>query len=200
MAEYVSFYTAKGGQGKTTLAVNYALRSDSHYYTNDYRSGTEDLFKSRFPEGKFHLITPESKKLTTDDKEKVVFDFGGYIDDKIPPIIKKCDLVIIPIMYQSKADLRAFFLVVNAIEKYTNHILVVINNTELKLLDELKEGLNHTLEGKYPIKIIKRSSYITYLANEGVNPFDITGMGATKKSLDSLQGQLIDLFTTIKEY
>jgi hypothetical protein len=25
-------------------------------------------------------------------------------------------------------------------------------------------------------------------------------MGATKKSLDSLQGQLIDLFTTIKEY
>lgn len=198
MANIVTFYNSKGGQGKTTLATHYSIYSGSHYYTNDHKSGTEDLFKGVIKSTLFHVITPGAEELET--QPKMVFDCGGFIDGKIPAILEASDLCVVPVFYQSQADLRAFFIILEAISKLNNRILIVINNTPARDTNELQEGITGVLKNKYPIKIIKHSAYMGYLANEGKTPFDLVEVGVAKKALSVIQEQLKDLFNYIKEY
>jgi hypothetical protein len=61
------------------------------------------------------------------------------------------------------------------------------------------EGLKNEIS--YQIKIVKKSSYMSYLSNDGLTPFKIQGVtGAAKKPLDQLCGQLNELFNLIKLY
>lgn len=198
MADIVTFYNSKGGQGKTTLATHYALYRGSHYYTNDYKSGTEDLFKEIITPAKFHVITPEDEDLEME--KKMVFDCGGFIDGKIPAILEASDLCVVPVFYQSQTDLRAFFITLEAVAKHNDRLLIVINNTLPREAGELQDGLRKVLKKKYPIKVVKRSAYMGYLANEGRTPFQLTEVGATKKALEAIKKQLKDLFDHIARY
>jgi ribonucleotide reductase beta subunit family protein with ferritin-like domain len=102
-------------------------------------------------------------------------------------------------MYQSQIDLQSFFIGLEAISKYTSTILVTINNTVTSLISEFKTGLEQNR--KYPIKIVNRSNYMIYLANDKMTPFDIKGIfGASEKPLKVLQKQLKEMFTFIMEY
>lgn len=203
MARKVLFYNAKGGQGKTTLSVHYALYSDSCFYTNEYKIGTEDLYKEiltrkgRNPE-RFQIISRDEGRLVIEDKS--VFDFGGSLDGKIPAVARACDLCVIPIHYQSKAELRPLFIMLSALAEFSRHILIVINNTEAAFTPSLESGLIR--ETSYPVKIVKHSAFMTYLANEGRTPFQLNGQikGAPRKSLMILQNQLRALFDFIVEY
>ena len=198
MANIVTFYNSKGGQGKTTLATHYALFAGAHYYTNDYKSGTEELFKDVITPERFHIITPDALDIETMDN--TVFDCGGFIDGKIPAILEASDLCVIPIFYQSQADLKAFFIIRDAIAKLNRRILVVINNTPLKETGELLEGIKEALAGEYPIMAVKHSTYMGYLANEGKTPFDLEESGVAGRALAVIREQLTDLFNFIKEY
>jgi MinD superfamily P-loop ATPase len=199
MAKVVTFFSAKGGQGKTTLAINYALYSNSKLFTNDYKSGSE-IYRKLFNENMFELIKDDTESVIFEDDEKIVFDLGGYIDKKVPAIIKGSDLCIIPVMYQSKIDLEALFIVFESITALNKNIYVVINNTENSLSLKLQEIITKKIQTK--TYIVNRSSYMTYLANENKTPFqiDLVGLGVVKKPLISLQKQLINLFDEIKEY
>lgn len=203
MARKVLFYNAKGGQGKTTLSVHYALYSGSCFYTNEYKVGTEDLYKEiltqkgRDPE-RFQIIARDEGRLTIEDKS--VFDFGGSLDGKIPAVARACDLCVIPIHYQSKAELRPLFIMLSALAEFNRHILIVINNTEAAFIPSLESGLIR--ETCCPVKIVKHSAFMTYLANEGLTPFQLDDQikGAPRKALMILQNQLRALFDFIVEY
>lgn len=203
MARKVLFYNAKGGQGKTTLAAHFALYSDSHFYTNEYKIGTEDLYKDvltqngRKPE-RFNIIAGQDERLVVEDR--AVFDFGGSLDGKIPAVARACDLCVIPIHYQSKAELRSLFIMLSALAEYNRHILIVINNTETAFIPSLEAGL--IKETPYPVKVIRHSAFMTYLANEGLTPFQLNEQikGAPRKALVTIQNQLRELFKFIEEY
>ena len=196
MADIVTVYNSKGGQGKTTLATHYALYVGAHYYTNDYKSGTEDLFKEVITPERFHVIRPDDKDVEKQDK--MVFDLGGFIDGKVPAILEASDLCIIPIFYQSQADLRAFFITRDAIARLNKRLLIVINNTPPRETAELLEGLAVALGGEYPIMALKRSAYMSYLANQGKTPFDLVETGIVGRALEAIQEQLTELFNFIK--
>jgi hypothetical protein len=198
MGNIITFYSTKGGQGKTTLALNYAIFSESVYYTNDYLSGTELLFKKLLQPNKFRVIDAETKEINCQEGEKIVFDFGGFIDYRIPPILKESDLCVIPFMYQSQSDVQSFYISLRETSKITNKILIVVNNTEKSFVRDLINGLENTIP--YKVKLVNRSSYMTYLANEGITPFQIKDVhGVPEKHLSVLKNQLFDLFNYISE-
>lgn len=201
MAKKVLFYNAKGGQGKTTLAVNYALFSGSAFYTNEYKVGTEDLYKEKITQNGqhpelFNVIARGDHKLSIADK--AVFDFGGSLDGRVPSVARASDLSVIPIHYQSKAELRPLFIMLSVMAEFNENILIVINNTEHSFIESLRAGL--ASETTFPIKVIRHSSFMTYLANDGLTPFELDVKGAPQKALRTIQDQLSELFTFIAEY
>jgi hypothetical protein len=199
IANRVLFFSPKGGQGKTTLAANYSLYSGVDFYTNDYVTGTKDLLAEKIGLDKFHTIKNTDSKL--DVAKKAVFDFGGWLDGKLPAIIKCVDLCVIPICFQSAADLRPLYITIENITGLNGKILIVINNTKKVYLDILYNEIRQRTHEKYPVMMIKQSSFLTYLADEGKTPFEINSLiGVAKNSLVTVQNQLTELFKFIMEY
>lgn len=176
------FYSIKGGQGKTTHAIGYAKYKDALYITNDYESGTLEIYSDLFVENQLQIIRPENKLDFSALKriDDIIFDFGGWVDEKIKDIAQNVDVVIIPIYYQSIADLMPCLKTVNSLAQYNTNIIILINNTDSRDINALKKQLETNLPDN-KIFVINRSKYITRLANEGKTIFDLAKEGGIIK-------------------
>jgi hypothetical protein len=96
----------------------------------------------------------------------VVFDFGGWVDERIESIAKVCDVVVVPVYYQSMADLLPCIKTVNTLKELNTNVVILINNTDKKDAEDIKKGLNK----KFPenkIFVVNKSKFIPRLANDG---------------------------------
>ncbi len=195
------FYINKGGQGKTTHAISYTKHRDALYITNDYDSGTLEIYSDMFAEDQLQKIKPENKIDFDSLKhiDDIVFDFGGWVDNKIKTIAQNVDVIVVPLCYQSIADLIPCVKSVKSLSAYNENVIILINNTATELLDELEMNLKKKFP-KLKIFIIKHSKYITRLADEGKTLFDLfeTATGITKYKLKS--SGLIQSITDLYKY
>ncbi len=193
------FYSVKGGQGKTTHAISYAKYKEALYLTNDYESGTIDIYQDMFAENQLQIIEANTKLnfKNLENFDDVVFDFGGWVDDKIQAISKIVDVVIVPIYYQSIADLMPCIKTVNSISQFNKNIIILINNTETSDIKELKEHLTNKFSD-FIIFTINKSKYINRLANEGKTLFELSKEGGLVKfnlTKTGLIKQINELYT-----
>jgi len=164
------FYSRKGGQGKTTHAVAFARHSDAHFVTFDYDNGTKALYGEMIPEGQFHEIAPTGK-LVAYEGESHVFDFGGYLDDRIITTAKVCDQCVVPIAFQSPAEIKPFIDTVAELQKHNSNICILINNTEREYLSELRENIEGNFD--FPVFVIPRSKFVSKLSVYGKTPIEL---------------------------
>jgi len=164
------FYSRKGGQGKTTHAIAYARHIGAHFLTFDYDNGTRDLYEDMLPEGRFHEIPPTGK-LVAYEGEDHVFDFGGYLDERIIRTAKVCDQCVIPIAFQSPAEIKPFIDTVSELAKHNNNIILLINNTEREYIEDLKASIRKNFD--YPMFVIPRSKFISKLSVYKETPIEL---------------------------
>lgn len=172
------FFTTKGGHGKTTHAVSYTKHREALYITNDYESGTLEIYSDMFAKNQLQKIKPENKINFDSLKniDDIVFDFGGWVDDKIKTIAQNVDVVVVPLYYQSIADLIPCIKTVKSLAVYNKNIVIVINNTATEYL----EGLEKELKKKFPefkVLVVNKSKYINKLADEGMTIPDLFKKG-----------------------
>ena len=169
------FYSAIGRQGKTTHAIGYAQYKGAKLYTNDVQNATKELYGDMFK--KDHFVEIEvGEEISIDDKDSIVFDFGGYIDSRLVDVIKYVDVCIVPISYQSKSEYIPAVRTINALAQHNKNIVILINNTAKNLIPELKEVLSETFPN-YPIFVVNSSRYISRLANYQKTLFDLLDTG-----------------------
>lgn len=178
----ILFYSVKGGQGKTTHAISFAKYKEALYITNDYESGTLDIYSDIFSENQLQIIKPETKLDFKGLKgiDNIIFDFGGWVDEKIESIAKNVDVVVVPIFYQSIADLMPCIKTVNSLSKYNKNIVILINNTDTNDIEDLQKHLKDKFL-EFKVFVINRSKYINRLANDGKTIFDLSKEGGIVK-------------------
>jgi cellulose biosynthesis protein BcsQ len=199
VAKIISVYTHKGGQGKTSIAVTYALFSGSHYFTNDWRGGAETLFKGLLGTDRFHVIQEDDDEVLA--REYSVFDFGGYQDERVRTMLEGSDLTLVPLCCQSRLDLDAFYNSMHSVRQITPHVMAVVNNTSPQILKAgMVEQIWNEFDGQVPVKVIKKSAYMTYLVDEGKNPLKLVDCGAQGKNIKVFQKSLIDVFSDIQNF
>jgi MinD-like ATPase involved in chromosome partitioning or flagellar assembly len=143
-------WTIKGGDGKTSIAAEIALRLDLPIITNE-------------PYTTLDIIFSEERLLQLKRDEAVpyyegcgmMFDFGGYIDDRVIDALKQCDFVLVPTIPEI-SDIQILLNSVVEIQKYNKNIVVIVNKTESdKDVDVVKNALDNI--GKFPIFEIKKT-------------------------------------------
>ena len=98
--------------------------------------------------------------------EHIVFDFGGWVESRVLQAAKLADVCVVPIFYQSTADLMPAVKTILTLKKHSDNIVILINNTAPADAKELQSVLAERFPN-YRIITINHSRYIARLADEG---------------------------------
>lgn len=149
----ILFYNKKGGQGKTTLATNYARFVNGNYITNDENNFTEEVFKI---ETTMIRNNQPIEDVEINDDAPNIFDFGGYSDSRVLTVAQFVDTCVVPIYYQAEIDLKSAIETMATLKRENENVAFVINNTEKQYLGELSSYLEKIAK----TFIIPKSEYL----------------------------------------
>ena len=122
----IVMFNLKGGQGKSSIALNLALTLKMNVISNDAITQIEDIL----PEDNFLNIGrdedfPDIEETNID----IIYDLGGWLDNRIFKVVEHADLVIIPMIngiMNNKTSLNS----IEQMKKITKKILIIANKTK----------------------------------------------------------------------
>ena len=155
------FVSLKGGVGKSSIALNYAIYTNTKCVTNDIIAPDNDgMIK----------VPPSKKRLPLNcTKKNTVYDFGAMstnIDPKVAHAIKLCDAVVIPTLTDPRS-LQATVDTYNLVKESGKPVAIIINNfIKQRKHDAAKQFLLSTL-GRVPIFAMRSTTLFERVAKDG---------------------------------
>lgn len=112
--------------------------------------------------------------------EPLVLDFGGFVESRIIEAAQMADVIIVPLSYQSTADLMPAVKTVTTVAPYCARLAILINNTAPEHIKDLI-GILAIRFPKLPVLVVNHSRYISRLADDGLTVFDLAELGGLEK-------------------
>lgn len=147
----ITIFNIKGGQGKSSIALNLALSMDANIITNDIITPIEDIL----PSGRFLKIEKDKDFPNIPDEYDldIIYDLGGWIDTRTKRVIEESNLIIIP-MINETINNKASLVSLQNILQLNKNILVIVNRSEKDDKDCISYLINQLLkEYNYNINI-----------------------------------------------
>ncbi|WP_300721333.1 hypothetical protein [uncultured Brachyspira sp.] len=150
----VVIFNIKGGQGKTSLAINLALTLDAGVVTNDIYSPLEKVL----PDDQFIKVDLNSDfPDIPENNDLFIYDLGGWIDVRAIQLFKEADLIIIP-MINNYINNQVTINTIDEIKEYNENILIIANRTKKKDYEEIKDIIQNMYGNKFPILELKETT------------------------------------------
>lgn len=125
MDKKITIWTTKGGCGKTSISAELALRLQYPVITNEKNSMLSHIIE------KDRLLILQEEQDIPDLDTGVIFDFGGFIDNRLVKVLKLSDIVIVPTLPEA-SDIQGCIYSLSTIKNYNSNAIVVVNKTENK--------------------------------------------------------------------
>lgn len=148
----ITIFNLKGGQGKTTVSVALALSYGFLIVTNDEYSPIDKVL----PKGHVKSLGRGESLPSVPDTAKIIYDFGGYPDERVISAMEQSSWVIVPVIYESPLDVQVTIKTVREIEKHNKNILLLINKAKEEDAQGIKEIFDDFFQ--YPILRLKQSN------------------------------------------
>ena len=148
--------------------------------TNDLDTGTADIYEQALSADRIVMLQPGQALadiVAPLQGTPVVIDFGGFVESRVIEAATLADITVVPLAYQSTADLLPAIKTVTAIASYCKSIILLINNTAPEHVPDLK-ALLHKRFPEVPILVVNRSRYISRLADLGLTVSEIAKLEA----------------------
>lgn len=164
-------WTIKGGDGKTSISAEIAMRLGLPIITNEPYTTLDIIFNEDNL-----LQLKKDEPVPYYENQGMVFDFGGYIDERVIDAIKQSDYVLVPTIPEI-SDIQVLINSIMEIQKYNQNIVIVVNKTESEKDVEIVKNAVQDI-GDFPIFEIKKSRA---LPNIYVDKMSIAQMVQTSK-------------------
>ena len=155
----ITVFNLKGGQGKTAISLNLALSLDYGIITNDIYTPLENILKKE----QFLKLNPNQAFPDLPKEYNIIFDFGGYADNRVIKALELSRYVLVPILGHSNIDLQVAINSIEEIKKYNQNIVLVLNKANKK---DKRQGFFKKLYQDITIFQIKESRAINKVINE----------------------------------
>lgn len=159
----VLFGSLKGGVGKSSLALNYAIHANSICLTNDIvTSDNCRVIK----------IEPSKKRIPLQylNKTNMVLDFGAMstnIDPKVAHAARLADVIVIPTLTDTRS-LKATVDTYELMKESGKPIVVIINHfTKQKKCDAAMQFLTDALGNDIPILTLRSTTLFERVSRDG---------------------------------
>ncbi len=143
--------------------------------TNDLDNGTADIYDAALPDGRIVTLEPGQSVKDWAKHFKgtpLVIDFGGFVESRVIEAAEIADITVVPLSYQSTADLMPAVKTITALEPYTDNILILVNNTAPEHVKDLIAVLASRFP-RLPVQVVSHSRYISRLADDGLTVFEL---------------------------
>jgi cellulose biosynthesis protein BcsQ len=118
-------FNLKGGQGKSSIALNLALSLNFDVISNDKITKLEKIL----PEDNFMKIDKDQEFPDIIENLNIVYDLGGWIDERAIKPIKESDLIIIP-MINTEMNNEVSVNSINQVKQYNKNIALIVNKSK----------------------------------------------------------------------
>ena len=194
----ITVYNIKGGVGKTDISLNLALTMGFAIITNEPFSPIEKVLdESRFIKLERDEVLPKLPP----DKYDVIFDLGGYLDNRAISALKQSDCVIVPLINEFK-DVHTTVNFIQEIEEYNKRIIIVVNKAQKGDFENIKEIMKENYP-RYPVMEIKFSRSLPNIMREKKSIKEMVEEGGLKayfyKSVANQFEKLIKTINSIKK-
>lgn len=141
MEMQISVMNFKGGQGKTTIALNLAYTLDYGIVANESYS----VLKNHLDDN--HLLVATGA--IPNELDDVIYDFGGGITAHMADVIKRSKVVVIPFIVE-QANVEVTIEAINSVLAINRNVILVPNKIKeddkdyATMLETIKEfGFDH---------------------------------------------------------
>jgi len=124
----IMVFNAKGGTGKTAIALNFALTFSYGIVTND----PSTIIESVLPFAKCLILSGNQDTLPAIPAElPIIYDFGGYPDSRALKALEDSEYVIVPVL-PSPVDIETNLNFLEELKQYKpqEKIILVVNQLE----------------------------------------------------------------------
>jgi cellulose biosynthesis protein BcsQ len=155
----ISIMNFKGGQGKTSIALNLAWELDFGIVANE----TYTVLKNHLDDEHLLIVTD----VIPNELDDVIYDFGGGITKHMSSVLKRSDVVIIPFIAE-QANVEVTLEAIKSVKELNQNIILVPNKIKEddKTYNIVLETLKEFGFDSLPIVPIRASTALQNIFNE----------------------------------
>lgn len=193
----ILIWTPKGGTGKTSIATALLQQIGNYQIITNDKMNPYNLILSK---EQYYLLPDDRNIPVFKEDVNLIYDFGGFGDQRIPDLIQQSkDLIVLIPFTPDIVSFQSAISIFNEIKDLNNNIFFVLNRAKKGDYDTFKKQMDKMKINKTLLEI-KESKLFANIFNKQQSVNDIKQNKLLSYSYKQVLGQINDLIKELKKW